>query len=463
MDEESKFVDEDEDVVYEEAPFHGVCIKAASKKKLIAICLDFFDNDTTENVDPFVEVFFLTYHWFMDSEELILHFIHLFEGEESEDDTHLHCKIIRAVRHWMGNHGTDFERREGLLDLVENLNSQIAAHAKLGECTENLNLYKWKELHVSNKTNYGSLPVKKNSLQFNLMKGETMADLLLFLSWKNLIQIPIWEWRDYGKSANTAKTPYLKDQIVLFNDVSKYCIGMCLNHSEAEKRAQSVHKFVEASRRLLELHDYNTLLAVIGGLGHSAMSRLRKTRDYLSMEDKLFIKEIHDSLTSDNNYAKYRHLVENIDGFIVPILGVVMKDLVILETAVKDHIERNGQKLINFHKLVQVSKILQHINQACAIHPDISPREDLLSIFKVALKSRYNEDALYELSLEREPRKDSLHSTSSVSSRGSLSGDTEFADWVTGKSLFQHILVSDLHCIVQHPTFYVSLEILFCK
>merc|ERR1719495_1544850 len=102
-------------------------------------------------------------------------------------------------------------------------------------------------------------------------------------------------------------------------------------------------------------------------------------------------------------------------------MGVVMKDLVILETAVKDHVEYNNAKLINFHKLVQVSKILEHINRASSIHPDICPREDLLSILKVSLKSRYNEDALYELSLEREPRKDSGHSTSSLSSRGSLS------------------------------------------
>ena len=112
-----------------------------------------------------------------------------------------------------------------------------------------------------------------------------------------------------------------------------------------------------------------------------------------------------------------------------------MKDLVILETAVKDHVDHNGIKLINFHKLVQVSQILEHINRASTIHPDVCLREDFLSILKVSLKSRYNEDALYELSLEREPRKDSNHSTSSLSSRGSLSdsNSTEFADWVTGK------------------------------
>ena len=143
------------DILYEDEPFHGVCIKAASKDNLISICLDYFDTESTENVDPFVDVFFLTYHWFMDSEELLCYFIDLFEETSTEDDDHTHCKIIRAVKFWLGNYGTDFERREGLLDLVDDLNSKIEL-SQFGDCSEKLNLDKWKELHVSNKTNYGT-------------------------------------------------------------------------------------------------------------------------------------------------------------------------------------------------------------------------------------------------------------------------------------------------------------------
>ena len=37
----------------------------------------------------------------------------------------------------------------------------------------------------------------------------------------------------------------------------------------------------------MQLNDYNTLLAVIGGLGHSAITRLHKTMELLSIEDQL--------------------------------------------------------------------------------------------------------------------------------------------------------------------------------
>ena len=37
----------------------------------------------------------------------------------------------------------------------------------------------------------------------------------------------------------------------------------------------------------MQLNDYNTLLAVIGGLGHSAVTRLHKTMELLSVEDQL--------------------------------------------------------------------------------------------------------------------------------------------------------------------------------
>ena len=48
----------------------------------------------------------------------------------------------------------------------------------------------------------------------------------------------------------------------------------------------------------MQLNDYNTLLAVIGGLGHSAITRLHKTIELLSVEDQLvsillFLLSIH--------------------------------------------------------------------------------------------------------------------------------------------------------------------------
>jgi len=233
----------------------------------------------------------------------------------------------------------------------------------------------------------------------------------------------------YGKSAKTKETPSLKDQIILFNDISKYVVAMILNRESASDRAKSISKFIEMSKYFVELNDYNTLLAVIGGLGHSALTRLQKTKELLSNADKLFIKETNELLSSNHNYTKYRNQVAEVDGYVMPILGVIMKDLVALETAIKDHVEHNDVKLINFHKMVQVSDILNKVTGLRDTSPDVVPDKELSNIMRLSLKSRYSEDDLYELSAQREPR--STHHKQSTSISPGLERP-DFADWAAG-------------------------------
>lgn len=52
----------------------------------------------------------------------------------------------------------------------------------------------------------------------------------------------------YGKTAKTDDTPFLKEQIGIFNDVSKYVMAMILNKLSPENRAKSMEKFVKMSK-----------------------------------------------------------------------------------------------------------------------------------------------------------------------------------------------------------------------
>ena len=69
--------------------------------------------------------------------------------------------------------------------------------------------------------------------------------------------------------------------------------------------------------------------------------------------------------------------------------GVIMKDLVALETAIKDHVEHNGEKLINFHKMVQVSDILHKITGLRDTPPEVDPDKELSNIMRVSLFSLF--------------------------------------------------------------------------
>jgi len=68
--------------------------------------------------------------------------------------------------------------------------------------------------------------------------------------------------------------------------------------------------------------------------------------------------------------------------------GVIMKDLVSLETAIKDHIEHETadggiKKLVNFHKMVQISNILNKVTNLRSTPPNVVPDKDLTNIMRV--------------------------------------------------------------------------------
>ena len=65
--------------------------------------------------------------------------------------------------------------------------------------------------------------------------------------------------------------------------------------------------------------------------------------------------------------------------------GVIMKDLVALDTALKNHVEHQGQRLINFHKMVQVSDILQQVTGLRYTPPEVDPDKELSNIMRVSV------------------------------------------------------------------------------
>ena len=60
-----------------------------------------------------------------------------------------------------------------------------------------------------------------------------------------------------------------------------------------------------------------------------------------------------------------------------------MHDLVALETATSDYVESNSEKLINFHKMVLVSNILEQILRVTQEHPDIHPKKEVFKVIRV--------------------------------------------------------------------------------
>ncbi|KAM9585532.1 LOW QUALITY PROTEIN: RAS guanyl-releasing protein 2-like, partial [Morphnus guianensis] len=74
-----------------------------------------------------------------------------------------------------------------------------------------------------------------------------------------------------------AGSPALQRVIALSNGVSRWVQLLVLSPPAPPQRARVLTRFLHVAQRLLELRNFNTLMAVVGGLGHGSITRLRQT------------------------------------------------------------------------------------------------------------------------------------------------------------------------------------------
>lgn len=159
------------------------------------------------------------------------------------------------------------------------------------------------------------------------------------------------------------------------------------------------------------MHNYNTLMAVVGGLCHSSISRLKDTTSHVPSEaskvkankqyqiqvipkgsqhfniinyNKLLtpqvLNEMTDLLSSCRNYDNYRHAYHKCTGFKIPILGVHLKDLISVNEAMSDYVEENK---INVQKLQALYSHINELIQLQQVPPRLDANKDLVHLLTV--------------------------------------------------------------------------------
>ncbi|ELT99497.1 hypothetical protein CAPTEDRAFT_154022 [Capitella teleta] len=275
-------------------------------------------------------------------------------------------------------------------------------------------------------------PPSKNStsssprvnLVFNMLKPSELAEQLTYMEYKAFRRIRFEDFKHYATHASLKDNPRLERSVALFNGLSQWIQCMVLSKTTPQQRADVIVKFVNVAMRLREIQNYNTLMAVVGGLTHSSLARLSKTNACLPSDTQKVLMDFTELVSSSNNFSTYRKSLHQSEGFRIPILGVHLKDLILLNTALGDKVEG---ELINFRKMVQLSLTFSQLMQVATSSLPVEVNMDLVNTIRLSLDLHYTEDEIYELSLAREPR-------NSLSSPSTPTKPVVFADWVAGIS-----------------------------
>uniref|UniRef100_A0A673H282 RAS guanyl-releasing protein 1-like n=1 Tax=Sinocyclocheilus rhinocerous TaxID=307959 RepID=A0A673H282_9TELE len=252
-----------------------------------------------------------------------------------------------------------------------------------------------------------SVKKRKVSLLFDHMEPDEMAGHLSYLEFKNFCNVSFLDYRSYVVHGSVRDNPALERSVMLCNGVSQWVQLMILNKHTSQQRAEVFTKFIHVAQKLRALQNFNTLMAVIGGLCHSSISRLKDTASLLSSDVTKTLSELTELLSSYSNYSNYRRLYNECTGFKVPILGVHLKDLISLNEALPDYLEDDK---INLGKL---QHLYSNISDLLAIHdctPPFEANKDLLHLLTLSLDLCYTEDEIYELSYTKEPKNPKIQS-----------------------------------------------------
>ena len=96
------------------------------------------------------------------------------------------------------------------------------------------------------------------------------------------------------------------------------------------------------------------MFAIISGLGHGSVSRLKSSWEKLPSKYQRLFNEMQQLMDPSRNMSRYRNLVnaEDVQPPIIPFYPVVKKDLTFIHLANDSKVDN----LVNFEKLRMIAK-----------------------------------------------------------------------------------------------------------
>ncbi|XP_030631899.1 RAS guanyl-releasing protein 1-like [Chanos chanos] len=383
----------------------GQFTKGASWEELIQACVHSFDADGGLCCSSHLLNITLTMHrLLLSSSELLDRLLSLFKSA-LEDGNSIDCqKICYFIRYWIREFWTMFRLHSSLADSLEQFRELMRERGQERLCplleTKWIGERDWSR-KASQRIKANSSKKRKVSLLFDHLEPVELAEHLTYLEFKSFSRISFADYQNYIRNGCIKENPFMERSIALCNGISQWVQLMVLSRPTAQLRAEVFTKFIHVAQNLHQMHNFNTLMAVVGGLCHSSISRLKDTSSYVPSEVTKVLNEMTDLLSSSRNYENYRQAYSRCSGFKIPILGVHLKDLITVNEAMTDYVDDSK---VNVQKL---QALYHHINELIQLQqnpPLLDANKDLVHLLTLSLDLYYTEDEIYELSYNREPR-----------------------------------------------------------
>uniref|UniRef100_A0A3P9A2S1 RAS guanyl releasing protein 2 n=1 Tax=Esox lucius TaxID=8010 RepID=A0A3P9A2S1_ESOLU len=377
--------------------------QASTVDELIESCIQAFDDTGTLKDPSLVRMFLMMHPWYLASTNMAKKL--LLKSQEESCTADQRTRICHLVKYWISEFPAEFNLNPELAEQIKDLKDLLTTEGN--ECQsqlidiESVPSYKWKRQVTQRQPSMSKK--RKMSLLFDHLDSGELATHLTYLEYKSFCKILFQDYHSFVMHGCTVDNPILERFITLFNSVSQWIQLMVLSKPTAQQRATVISHFIRVAQKLLQLQNFNTLMAVVGGLSNSSISRLKDTQSHISNETNKVFNGLIELVTSCGNYSQYRRRFSECTGFRFPILGVHLKDLIAVHVALSDWADPEKTR-VNLTKCQQLYTILHELAMIQTTPPSIDANTDLLNLLTVSLDQYHTEEEIYQLSLLREPR-----------------------------------------------------------
>lgn len=213
---------------------------------------------------------------------------------------------------------------------------------------------------------------------------------------------------------NGSKAINVRAMSTLSTDLANLVADTILVLEDARRRAVIIKHWVKIAVKCLELHNYDSLMAIICSLNSSMVLRLKRTWELVSLKTKARLEELKAITDVGRNYAVLRQRLQNHVAPCIPFVGIYLTDLTFVDVGngttrqLPGDTGSEGVSVINFDKHMKTAKIIGQLQSfqvpyRLAAVPEMQEWMDS-QIQRVRSSDQANVQSYYRRSLLLEPR-----------------------------------------------------------
>lgn len=153
----------------------------------------------------------------------------------------------------------------------------------------------------------------------------------------------------------------------LSTDISNLVSDSVLQLEEPKKRAAIIKQWVKIANKCLELHNFDTLMAIVCSLDSTNLKRMRKTWEAVPQKTKTVFEDLRKVVDISRNYAVLRQRVSSQLPPCLPFIGVYLTDLTMVDSAnpsTRPLAHDDGKmSVINLDKHIKTAKIISALQK----------------------------------------------------------------------------------------------------